>query len=624
MHYSYYKRPLLLLLILYIAALVLFYKPGPGKSDVYHLIPQKTVTLTGKVIGFPAVKTKSRNVIVKVYTVNGEKADGYIYARFAQEAPAWHETVELSGKIKAPYSVALLGNFDWAAYLATKGVFTEIKVSEVKPLAPPSCFSRAISGIRSDILNTFEQNFDRSLSAIAGGVLLGERGEIDPQLYADFQDSGAIHLLVASGGNVGFVTLVVFAFCALFGASRRKTVLLALLIAGIYTLIAGADAPLTRAYFMTVCAVVGYFLHRNSGVFQGLVLSCFLILLFRPASVFETGFQMSFLATLAIVICMNVYELPYAWPRWVKFFVQIFMATLSTQLVLLPVFTNVFFKVSFVGLFSNMVLVPMASLLMAVSFAFYVFSCLHIGFLLKWFTWACLWIFKTLVSGFAAQPFASVPAAAWRPGWIAAYYAGLFLLFHLPQKEFIRRAWKPLLVVAVLAVSAQYIFFNPPTVWLLNEWNKNAILFRAPDGTRILIGSAIDAEKLARAVLKSGARKLDAVLINQNDPKQAEQVKALQQKITVERVIVPFENTWPGDTENINGVEVNTLWGILLNKEHLLWTNRGYSGGEGQDSVSFNLSRKKTSFTVAGNSRFILVGSELIENERNRTRTVKL
>ena len=51
---------------------------------------------------------------------------------------------------------------------------------------------------------------------------------------------------------------------------------------------------------------------------------------------------MSFLATLAIVICMNVYELPYQWPRWVKFFVQIFMATLSTQLVLLPVFTNVF------------------------------------------------------------------------------------------------------------------------------------------------------------------------------------------------------------------------------------------------------------------------------------------
>ncbi len=624
MHYSYYKRPLLLLLIVYITALVFFYKPGPGKQDISRYIPQKTVTLVGKVIGFPAVKTKSRNVIVKVYSVGSEKAGGYIYARFPQEAPQWHETVEISGTIKAPYSVALLGNFDWAAYLATKGVFSEIKVSDVKPIAPPSWFLRSIARVRSDILNTFEQNFDRSLSAIAGGVLLGERGEMDPELYADFQDSGAIHLLVASGGNVGFVTLVVFAFCALFGISRKKTVLLALVIAGIYTLIAGADAPLTRAYFMTVCTVMGYFLHRNSGVFQGLVLSCLVILLLRPSSVFETGFEMSFLATLAIVICMNVYELPYRWPRWVKFFVQIFMATLSTQLVLLPVFTNVFFKVSFVGLFSNMVLVPMASLLMAVSFAYYVFSCLHIGFLLKGVTWACLWGFKTLVSFFAAQPFASVQAAAWRPGWVAAYYAGLFLLFHLPQKEFIRRAWKPFLAVAVLAVAVQYIFFNAPTVWLLNEWNKNAVLFRTPGGTRLLIGASIDGEKLARAVLKSGGKKLDAVLINQNDAKQLAQVKILQEKITVDRVLVPFEDAWPGDTQNIAGVQVDTLWGILLNKEHALWTNRGYSGAAGQDSVSYALSRKNIDFTVAGNGRFILLNDEIIDNERNRTRAVKL
>ena len=126
-------------------------------------------------------------------------------------------------------------------------------------------------------------------------------------------------------------------------SSRRETVA----VAGVYTVLAGADAPLTRAYFMTVCAVAGYFLRRNSGVFQGLVLSCLVILLVHPAAVFETGFQMSFLATLAIVVCLNLYEIPYTWPRWVRFFAQIFLATLSTQLVLLPVFTNVFYKVSF-------------------------------------------------------------------------------------------------------------------------------------------------------------------------------------------------------------------------------------------------------------------------------------
>lgn len=622
MHYSYYKRPLLLLLILYITLLAFFYKPGPASNGVFHKIPLKTVTLTGKVVGFPAVKKKSRNVIVKVYTVNGEKTGGYVYARFKDYAPVWHETVRLEGRLKKPYSIAMLGNFDWGAYLATKGVFTEMTVTKARQISPPSWPLRAIAAVRADILDVFEKNFERNLSAIAGGVLLGERGEIDPALYTDFQDSGAIHLLVASGGNVGFVTLVVFAFCALFGAGRRKTALLALLIAGVYTLVAGADAPLTRAYFMTVCAVTGYFLHRNAGVFQGLVLSCFVILLFQPAAVFETGFQMSFLATMAIIICLNNYELPYKWPRWVKFFTQIFMATLSTQLLLLPVFTNVFYKVSFVGLFSNMILVPMASFLMGISFAFYVFSLLHLGFLLKGLTWLSLFSFKWLVEFFASRPFASVPAAAWPAGWIVSYYAGVFLLFNLPQKPFMRRAWMPLTAVILLAPAVQYLFFNPPTVWLLNEWNKNAVLYRAPDGTRILFGAAIDGDKLARAVFKSGARKLDAVLISEDAQKQLKEVEELKERVKVGRVLAPFEDTWPGDETEIAGVKIKTEWGLLLNREKKLWTNRGYSGG--RDSVSYALEDGKVKFTAAANARFIVSDGKVYDNKRNATEKIRL
>ena len=63
MHTSYYKRPLLLLLVLYILLLVIFYKPAPSATDVYHKIPLKTVTLTGKVVSFPVEKTKSRNAV---------------------------------------------------------------------------------------------------------------------------------------------------------------------------------------------------------------------------------------------------------------------------------------------------------------------------------------------------------------------------------------------------------------------------------------------------------------------------------------------------------------------------------------------------------------------------------
>ena len=610
------------MLVLYIVLLVCWYKPGPSESDVSHFIASEPVCLQGKMVGFPAAKKKTHNVLVQVQQVQGQKASGYVYARFPADAPAWHETLLLCGKLKKPYSVALLGNFDWAAYLATKNVFTEMTVQFSQTLAPPARPLRAIYSLRRDILDTFERHFDRDLSAIAGGILLGERGEINPQLYSDFQDSGAIHLLVASGGNVGFVTLVVFACCGLFGLGRKKTALVALAVAGAYTVLAGADAPLTRAYFMTVCAVAGYFLRRNSGVFQGLVLSCFVILLLHPAAVFETGFQMSFLATLAIVVCLNLYEIPYTWPRWIRFFAQIFLATLSTQLVLLPVSTNVFYKVSFAGLLANMVLVPLASLLMGLSFLFYLFCVLHMGFVLQWITGAALFAFKWLVEFFAAWPLANVPAAAWSPGGVVAYYAGVFGLFHLRQKSFLHRVGPALLAVVLLAPSVQYFFFNPPTVWLLNEWNKNAILYRTADGKRILVAPAIDGDKLARAVLKSGARRVEWVLLSEDSPKQMQQVQELQKRVAVGQVVRPFAQVWPGDNMQAAGVSVQVQWGKLLNRQNKVWTNAGFSGG--RDSVSYEITDGKLRFVTAGNGRFVLYQGHVLDNQRNATRRLAL
>jgi len=618
MHYTHYKRPLLWVLIVYICCLIFFYSPQPAKQDISHHISASEVTLTAKVVGFPSLKQKSDNVILQAFALNGQPVQGYVYARFAQGAPLWKETVKVQGVLQKPYRISLLGNFDWAQYLAGKNVFSEIKVSSYQVIQKPAFVYRKIYQFRQDVLDVFGKSFSTDLSAIASGVLLGEKTQMDPTLYAAFQDSGAIHLLVASGGNVAFVTLMVFLFCGWLGLNRRRTVFFSLLIAGFYTLAAGADAPLTRAYFMSVCAVLGYLFHRNSGVFQGIILSCLIILIINPVSLFETSFQMSFLATLGIVMCLSSYEISYKWPRWVQFFAQLFLATFSAQLTLLPVFTNVFYKVSWIGLLANMILVPFASFLMALCFLFYLFSCLHIGWMLKPLAGFLLWIFKNLVLFFGQNTFSSMTVPSWRAGTVAVYYAGLFLLFHVPQKEFIKKIYKPVLLAMAGVFFLQGVFFSGSKMWLLNEWNKNSILLLNSGGKRILIGAEIEAEKIAKAVLKSGGKRLDAVLINQNIHNQLKEVESLKQYIAVERVIVPFRDIWPQEEIALADLKIKAEWGILSNRQNNLWQNRGYSGG--RDSVSYQISSKDFSFTTAGNGRFVLQGNRRTENIRNGTK----
>ncbi len=617
MHPDVYKRPLLWVLAAYILTLVFFYSPAPAKRDVFHFLPQKQVTLTGRVDGFAVSKKGGRNAAVKVLTVNGAPADGTVYARFKNFEPEWKDKIALSGKLQKPYSVDLLGNFDWRRYLSLKNIFTEIKVSSASVIKPAPFFVRWIRFVRGDILRAFNDAFPPDLAGIAGGVLLGERGEFAEDLYTAFQDSGAIHLLVASGGNVGFVTLITLFCCSVVGLGRRKMLLAALATAGIYTLVAGADAPLVRAYFMTLCACAGYLLGRNSGVFQGLLVSCFVILCVHPAAVFETGFQMSFLATLAIIICLNNYQLPARWPKWLRFFAQIFLATLSTQLVLLPVFTNVFYKVSLTGLVSNMILVPLASCLMGLGFAYYLLNVFHMGFILYWPLLGALELFKTLVEFFASFRFSSLPACAWSAGTVAAYYAGLFLLFNWPLKNFTYKIWPACLAFVACALGVQYFSRPAVTVYLLNEWNRSSALVRLRGGETLVLGDGLKEEKILNALYKTGVRRADIYL-----PFSAG-ADYPWQKIA-DKTVEPFEDVWPGESLQAGKSRVRVTWGLHQTKTGRLWNNMGYSGTD-KDDVSYCVEYTGREVCIGANARFAQTADgRVIPNRLNETVKITL
>ena len=618
MHPDIYKRPLLFILIALILGLSFFYKPKPAANDIYSFLPQKTVTLIGRVERFYTVKPKSNNVIVKVFSVDGKPASGRVYARLVNFEPQWKDTLEITGRLQEPYGIDLLGNFNWRKYLAYKHVFTEIKSDQVRVVKPAAWGWCMLRAVRGDILRVFNASFPPNLAQIAGGVLLGERGDLTPGQRMAFQDSGAIHLLVASGGNVGFVTLMTLAFCGLFGMGRKKALWVALGVAGIYTLIAGADAPLMRAYFMTLCSVAGYYLGRNSGVWQGLILSCVIILVCYPASLFETGFEMSFLATAGLIIGLANYPVPARWPKIGRFFAQIFVATLAVQLVLLPVFTNVFYKVSLMGLLANMVLVPLASVLLALSFFFYVLSIVHAGILLYYPTVFCLKIFQTLVEFFAGFKLSAVSVAAWGMGTIVAYYAALFWVFHLPRKAFAKKLLIPVLIVIAAALGLQFFVNHQTRVFILDEWYKNAVLVKTP-GNVFVVGPQLAPEKIENALRKLGRLKADGVFLTDTKPTK------FDYSSLAPLVVRPFADNWPEETDwKFGKTSVKLIWGLHETQTGRLWQNRGYSGSDKED-VSYCFTVKQNpSFCVGAGAKFVRLKDRTIDPVINQTVQVKL
>jgi ComEC/Rec2-related protein len=137
--------------------------------------------------------------------------------------------------------------------------------------------------------------------AVLKAILLGERSSLDSATVDHFRASGLYHLLVIAGLHVGLIAGLVLGFLRLIGLRRtwRNTLLLAILLG--YSVLVEQRAPTLRATLMIVAFVLADLLNRDHAALNSVGLAALILLLARPAWLFESGFQLSFAAALLIV-----------------------------------------------------------------------------------------------------------------------------------------------------------------------------------------------------------------------------------------------------------------------------------------------------------------------------------
>ncbi|WP_179343724.1 ComEC/Rec2 family competence protein [Winogradskyella ursingii] len=262
--------------------------------------------------------------------------------------------------------------FDYAEYLELRQVHHQMYLNHSE-LFPMSNSKSTIYGfadaLRSKInLRLIEAGFKDDVLSIINALLLGQKQTIDKEIYNNYVDSGTIHILAVSGLHVGIILLILnFLFRPLlyikYGHFLRPFIIVILLWC--FAIIAGLSPSVTRAVTMFSIISVAMHLKRPTNIYNTLIISAFIILLFKPTFLFEVGFQMSYLAVLGIVSVQPIiYKL---WkPKWwlVDKFWQIFTVTLAAQAGVVPI--SLFYFHQFPGLFfiSNLVVIPFLGLIL--------------------------------------------------------------------------------------------------------------------------------------------------------------------------------------------------------------------------------------------------------------------
>lgn len=170
---------------------------------------------------------------------------------------------------------------------------------------------------REEIRKKILASVDEPAASILLAMVIGESGNLSDEVREGFASAGIAHLLSVSGSHLVFVSVFVFALCRGLMLRLPEPILLrctawkipsqwaALCTAfavTFYAFLAGGQIATLRALAMTLVYLLSIWLCRSRDTQISLSLAALLIVLFQPQAIFEISFQLSFTAVLSIVL----------------------------------------------------------------------------------------------------------------------------------------------------------------------------------------------------------------------------------------------------------------------------------------------------------------------------------
>jgi len=327
----------------------------------------------------------------------------------------WHEpdlslqpgdSVEVTGTLRDLKGYKNPGTFDYERYMHRRGIFTRMSVQgpgsvTVRGSGALSWLASLQQAIRSRGLEVLSRSTrTKDARAFVSALVLGERTSLSDEMEDWFKRTGTFHIIAISGMNVGLVYLIVSLALTPLLPRTRLRVAVSILVVWLYAFITGGDVPVVRASLMLTLVLTGYYLSREGDFLTAIAFATLVVVGLDPVVIEDIGFQLSFFA----VVLLATFEPFFEW--WNSFVQQkvkriprpiarelslTLFASFLVGVGMSPLVAYHFNLVSLVFPIANMIVIPLASLVLAAGFA-----CLIVGF---------IWLKAAVVFGLVAEAF---------------------------------------------------------------------------------------------------------------------------------------------------------------------------------------------------------------------------
>lgn len=302
------------------------------------------------------------------------------------------DVIRAKATIFPPSRPSLSSGFDFTRYFFYQGIdgvgyaTGKITLVDEAPDKAWAAWDARLQAVRQSLADYLLRVMSQPESGVAVALATGQKDAITPKTREALQDSSLGHMLAISGMHMGIVCGVIFfalrwalaniPSIALRAPIKQYAAWVGLLMGALYLGMANFPISAVRAYTMIAIVFAAILLNRQADTLRSIVLAALCILLVAPSSVVSIGFQLSFCATLALVLSyrrmrdMNerkrVKERPF-WLRLPIYMGEMGLTSLIAGLVTAPLVAYHFNHFTLYGIAANVLSLPVLSFMVAPS-----------------------------------------------------------------------------------------------------------------------------------------------------------------------------------------------------------------------------------------------------------------
>lgn len=516
-----------------------------GKNSTYTGIIEDIIKETPEYIKYAvklnSVDNKSVNEKI-VLTIVGEEAYGV------------GDIISFNGVLKEPDKNTNPLLFNYKLNLLSNKVHYVISVKDfsVSLLQKSDSLKYKIKEkFTTDVKDLFNLYLDSNNANVISSIILGDTSYLDEEILNNFRDLGLAHILAVSGLHIGIISGTLIFIFSRIGINRKVNIIISMSIVWIYCYLIGFPPSTVRAGIMLTFLYISTLIHEPYDSINTVMFSILISLYLNPFLLFHLGFQLSYIATLSIIILAPSIKLLF-YPFKNKVIDSI-SVILAVNIGLLPVQAYYFNIISLLSLAANIIAVPLMSLSLVLGFVMILFNYtlpflnVSLGIILDFL----MFIQSFIVDFFTRIPINTFKIYSPNLGTIILYYLAIVIILRIicidEYKSTMKKVICYYLVLLTIINIISFNIDNHIEIDFIDVGQGDSILIKTQGNNYLMDtgGSIFSSNDIGKYItlpylIKHGIFKLEAVFISHFDEDHYKGLETLLDEIKIDKIYVSY------------------------------------------------------------------------------------